>query len=141
MLLDIARVRHHLKAFDLHTLFIEELGWEHHRQELVVPVDGQDFRLQALAHKRGLVAFRCDPDAAGRDPALPDAAQDRDAGGEVGQPAPDHLHRRGQDTAGLAVGEARAGQADRLPRAVLLPRPDGRGADPEAERHRLQPGG
>ena len=71
MLLDIARVRHHLKAFDLHTLFIEELGWEHHRQELVVPVDGQDFRLQALAHKRGLVAFRCAPDADGRIPAYP----------------------------------------------------------------------
>ena len=41
-------------------------------------------------------------------------------------------------TAGVAVGEARAGQADRLPRAVLLPRPDRRSADPEAEGHRLQ---
>ena len=67
-MLDTARARRYLKDFDLHTLFIEELGWEHHRQELVVPVDGQDFRLQAIAHKRGLVAFRCDPDADGRIP-------------------------------------------------------------------------
>ena len=70
-MLDLARVRRHLQNFDLHTLFIEELGWEHHRQELVVAIDGQDFRLQALAHKRGLAAFRCDPDADGRIPSYP----------------------------------------------------------------------
>ena len=77
MLLDTARVRHHLKAFDLHTLFIEELGWEHHRQELVVPVDGQDFRLQAVAHKRGLVAFRCDPAPTARSRPILCAARSR----------------------------------------------------------------
>ena len=31
-MLDLARVRRHLQNFDLHTLFIEELGWEHHRR-------------------------------------------------------------------------------------------------------------
>ncbi len=68
MPLDTARARRYLKDFDLRNLFIEELGWDQHRQELVVPVDGQDFRLQAVAHKRGLVAFRCDPAPDGRIP-------------------------------------------------------------------------
>ena len=67
-MLDTARARRYLKDFDLHTLFIEELGWDHHRQELVAPVDGQEFRLQAIAHKRGLVAFRCAPAPDGRIP-------------------------------------------------------------------------
>jgi len=67
-MLDTARARRYLKDFDLRTLFIEELGWDHHRQELVVPVDGQEFRLQAIAHKRGLVAFHCAPAADGRIP-------------------------------------------------------------------------
>ena len=67
-MLDTARARRYLQDFDLHTLFIEEMGWDQHRQELIVPVDGQEFRLQAVAHKRGLVAFRCDPDADGRIP-------------------------------------------------------------------------
>jgi hypothetical protein len=67
-MLDTARARRYLKDFDHHTLFIEELGWDHHRQELVAPVDGQEFRLQAIAHKRGLVAFRCAPAPDGRIP-------------------------------------------------------------------------
>lgn len=68
MQLDISRARRYLKDFDLRTLFIEELGWDQHRQELIVPVNGQEFRLQAVAHKRGLVAFRCAPAADGRIP-------------------------------------------------------------------------
>jgi len=71
MLLDTTRIRRHLQICDLHTLFIEELGWEHHRQELIVPVDGYDFRLCAVAHKRGLAAFRCAPAADGRIPPYP----------------------------------------------------------------------
>jgi hypothetical protein len=67
-MLDTARARRYLKDFDLRTLFIEELGWDQHRQELTVPVDGLDFRLQAVAHKRGLVAFRCGPAPDGRIP-------------------------------------------------------------------------
>jgi len=68
MPLDTARARRYLKDFDLRTLFIEEMGWDQHRQELVIPMDGQEFRLQAVAHKRGLVAFRCAPAPDGRIP-------------------------------------------------------------------------
>ncbi|WP_423225924.1 Eco57I restriction-modification methylase domain-containing protein [Candidatus Amarolinea aalborgensis] len=71
MPLDTARARRYLKDFDLRTLFIEELGWDQHRQELVIPADGQEFRLQAVAHKRGLAAFRCAAAPDGKIPSYP----------------------------------------------------------------------
>ena len=71
MPLDTARARRYLKDFDLRTLFIEELGWDQHRQELVIPADGQEFHLQAVAHKRGLAAFRCAPAPDGKIPSYP----------------------------------------------------------------------
>lgn len=57
--MNTTRVRQLLKGFDFQPLFIEELGWDNHTQELVVPVDGSEWALTAIAEKRGMVAFRC----------------------------------------------------------------------------------
>ena len=52
-------VRRLLEAFDLQTLFVEELGWDYGGTDMTVTVDDQDFMLQAIAEKRGFVAYQC----------------------------------------------------------------------------------
>ena len=58
---DTTRIREPLRAFDFNKLFIEELGWDRHTSHLEVPVDGQVFTLNAVAQKRGMVVYVCDP--------------------------------------------------------------------------------
>jgi len=65
---DPARVRQHLKEFAFNKLFIQELGWDHHTSRLEVPVDGKNFELNAIAQKRGMVAFNCAPSVDGSSP-------------------------------------------------------------------------
>ena len=48
-----------LEDFDLRALFIEELGWDRGGSDLEVSVAGRTYALEAVAHKRGLVAYRC----------------------------------------------------------------------------------
>ncbi|CAN5616952.1 hypothetical protein BH23CHL2_BH23CHL2_12460 [soil metagenome] len=56
------RIRQRLQDFDLPGLFIEELGWDYHRETLRnIALDGHEFDIQAIAEKRGYVAFRCGP--------------------------------------------------------------------------------
>jgi hypothetical protein len=69
--LDRKKVRHHLEGFDLRPLFIEELGWDHGGENMEVTVAGRSFFLQAIAHKRGMVAYQY---AAPSDDAFPDYA-------------------------------------------------------------------
>ena len=57
--LNTERARKLLQRFDLETLFIEELGWDRHREQLPIEVDNLSFTLHALAEKRGLVVFLC----------------------------------------------------------------------------------
>jgi hypothetical protein len=45
------KTRQCLKEFDLHTLFIEEMGWDHHISSLEVFVDGFAHTLKAVAQK------------------------------------------------------------------------------------------
>ncbi len=59
MTLDVARARQHLKEFDFQKLFIELLGWDRLNQHVDITVDGRQFKLNAVAHKRGMVAFEC----------------------------------------------------------------------------------
>lgn len=66
MKIDVAAVRKCLKSFDFQTLFREHLGWDNHQAQLDIPVDGTTVRLNALAQKRGFVAFLC--------PSIPDRA-------------------------------------------------------------------
>ena len=57
--LNRATVRRLLDTFDLRTLFIEELGWDHGGTDTPVTVGDKTFLLQAIAHKRGFVAYQC----------------------------------------------------------------------------------
>lgn len=64
-----ADVRQCLKLFDFKTLFREHLGWDNYQAVLEIPVDGRTISLNAIAQKRGFVAFVCDgpiPDRAVR---------------------------------------------------------------------------
>jgi len=58
-LLNDERTRTLLRAADFRTLFIELLGWDHLTQHLDITVDGKTYKLTAIAHKRGMVAFEC----------------------------------------------------------------------------------
>ena len=53
-----------LEAFNLQKLFNYELGWDiketkHGGMDMTVTVDDKDFTLQAIAEKRGFVAYQC----------------------------------------------------------------------------------
>ena len=65
MTLDVARARPLLKAGELRNLFIDELGWDNHDAKVMVQAtDGRQQPIQALAQKRGMVAYLC-PAASG----------------------------------------------------------------------------
>ncbi len=68
MKLHVPAVRKCLKSFDFVTLFREHLGWDNYQATLEVALDGETFRLSALAEKRGFVAWHCSsiPDRATR---------------------------------------------------------------------------
>jgi len=57
--LNIDRTRKLLQQFDFTNLFIEELGWNHYREQMLIEVTGATFPLDAVAEKRGLVVFLC----------------------------------------------------------------------------------
>ena len=57
--LDRRTIRQLLDGFDLKTLFIEELGWDVGGNDTTVAVGGRTFTLEAIAHKRGFVAYQC----------------------------------------------------------------------------------
>ncbi len=88
MPLDAARARQCLKDFNLKTLFVEELGWEHHAASHQVTLDSRPYRLSAIAHKRGFAAFICEPGADGR---IPDYATRRKIDRQVTKSAHEHL--------------------------------------------------
>ncbi|MXY48850.1 MAG: SAM-dependent methyltransferase [Gemmatimonadetes bacterium] len=52
------QVRERLEDFDLQPLFIEDLGWDHGGENLEVTVGDRAYRLDAIAHKRGMVAYQ-----------------------------------------------------------------------------------
>ena len=67
--LDRNTVRRHLEDFALRPLFIDELGWDYGGADVEAVVAGRTFALQAIAHKRGMVAYRYVADS---DAAFPD---------------------------------------------------------------------
>ena len=67
--LDRTKIRASLEQFDLRALFIEELGWDLGGEDTEVTVANATYALQAVAHKRGLVAYQYVADA---DAAFPD---------------------------------------------------------------------
>ena len=56
--LDRAKVKQHLDNFDLLDLFTQELGWDHGGSDTEVTVKDRAYSLQAIAHKRGMVAYQ-----------------------------------------------------------------------------------
>ena len=56
--LDRAKVKQYLDDFDLETLFTQELGWDYGGSDTEVSVKDRSYPLQAVAHKRGMVAYQ-----------------------------------------------------------------------------------
>jgi hypothetical protein len=88
MPLNLHRVRQFLKEFDFPSLFREELGWDMHSAPLEIQLDGQTKKLQAVAHKRGMVALHCPTSAGGR---LPEYSVRRKIEQQVAKAAHEHL--------------------------------------------------
>jgi len=88
MPLDFNRVRQRLRDFEFPKLFTEELGWDRHKEQLHISVDGATFTLIAIAQKRGMVAFVCDGAINGR---LPDYARRRKIEHQTARSAHEHL--------------------------------------------------
>ncbi|MDI6753320.1 MAG: Eco57I restriction-modification methylase domain-containing protein [Thermodesulfobacteriota bacterium] len=85
---NLTRTRKLLATSDFKTLFIEELGWNHHTARLELSVDGLTFKLYAVAEKCGMAAFVCDRTADGR---IPDYAMRRKIERQVTKRAHEHL--------------------------------------------------
>ncbi len=56
--LNKVQFRERLEEFDLQPLFIEDLGWDHGGENLEVTVEEHSYHLEAIAHKRGMVAYQ-----------------------------------------------------------------------------------
>jgi len=65
------RVRNLLREANFKTLFLEELGWDRHRADHPIELNGRQYNLSAIAEKRGVQAFLCHPDGQGRIPDYP----------------------------------------------------------------------
>ena len=85
--LDRATVRQLLEAFDLRTLFVDKLGWDHGGADTAAVVGETTFPLQAIAQKRGFVAYQC---VAGGQ-TLPDYATRQKIERQVAKDAHEHL--------------------------------------------------
>jgi hypothetical protein len=83
-----AKARQCLKEFDLRTLFIDEMGWDHHIFSLEVFVDGSTYTLSAVAQKRGMVVFVCSP---ADDGPIPDYSTRRKIEKQVAKSVHEHL--------------------------------------------------
>lgn len=82
-------MRTYLKQFDFESLFVEELGWE--TEDLsVIPVGGEAaaYRAEAIAHKRGLTVYHCQPEAGG---GIPDNRDRRRIEHQINQYSREHL--------------------------------------------------
>ena len=88
MALNSNRARQLLAKGDLRGLFIEELGWDRHSNTLKITPAGQSITLQALAQKRGMVAYHYATPGGQR---LPDYAQRRKIEHQVSKAAHEHL--------------------------------------------------
>src|SRR2546425_2093130 len=88
MPLNTTRARQLLIKGDLGRLFIEELGWDRHRATLDITLADTTITLQALAQKRGMVAYHC---ATPIGPPLPDSTQRRKIEHQVAKFAHEHL--------------------------------------------------
>jgi hypothetical protein len=84
-----ATMRQKLKSCDLRSIFIEELGWNHHRAvPIIVENDGLNYVLNAIAEKHGMVAYECQPSPQGQ---IPDYATRGKIEKQVAKSAHEHI--------------------------------------------------
>jgi len=88
MNINIDHLRKQLRDFDFRKLFINELGWDKVNTDVTLQVDGQDYCLQAVAQKRGLVVFHC-PTPVGQ--TFPDYAMRRKIDAKARKSFHEHL--------------------------------------------------
>jgi hypothetical protein len=88
MPINSTRARQFLSKGDLRRLFIEELGWDQHGATLQITLVDAPVTLQALAQKRGMVAYHCSTPVG---TSLPDYAQRRKIEHQVAKFAHEHL--------------------------------------------------
>ena len=93
MQIDRDRIRQLLKDFELKTLLIEELGWDHHSGEVAAEIreqgiDETEYLLTAIAEKRGMAVFHCSTRSDG---SIPDYATRRKIQREVAKSVHEHL--------------------------------------------------
>jgi len=53
------KLKPYLHRFDFQRMFIEELGWNRYKAELLIKVNEQTYQLRAVAEKAGMVAYHC----------------------------------------------------------------------------------
>ncbi len=58
-MLNVPETRRYLKESDFGNLFTQELGWDYHTQTPNITIDETEYRLTAIAEKRGMVVFEC----------------------------------------------------------------------------------
>ena len=68
MPINLQACRKLLDEFKLGDVFVEHLGWDRHNSTLKTGVDGREYALSAVAHKRGFASFVCEPGPDGRIP-------------------------------------------------------------------------
>ena len=88
-MLDTQETRQYLRESDFEPLFTQQLGWEYHTQTLPVTVDETEYRLTAIAQKRGVVVFECP--AIGVDGRIPDYAIRRKIQKQIAKSAHEHF--------------------------------------------------
>ena len=88
MSLDRNRARQLLAKGELQSLFIEELGGDRHSSPLEITAAAASVRLQALAQKRGMVAYHCPPPSG---ESLPDYPHRRKIEQQVAKSTHEHL--------------------------------------------------
>ena len=93
MQIDRARTRQLLRGFEFKPLLIEELGWNHHSEEVAAEVrergvDASEYLLTAIAEKHGMAVFQC---SARTDGTIPDYTTRRKIQREVAKSVHEHL--------------------------------------------------
>ena len=87
------QIRQLLRDFEFETLWIEELGWDRHREEVATEIreregDESEYILTTIAQKRGMAVFLC---PARTDGSIPDYAIRRKIQREVARSVHEHL--------------------------------------------------
>ena len=93
MQINVHSARQLLRDCDFETLLIEELGWDHHNQELNTEIrekegDVSEYQLTVIAEKRGVVVFLCSATADG---GIPNHATRRKIEQQVAKSVYEHL--------------------------------------------------